>query len=105
MYGTVVLLALVIITVIVFRHKIASEFARAGGRRAMANHLAAPLDLNDISDGSASTFQKSPVWKGAPIGFQVFDHVPLQIDGFQLLWGRATRNREPSFPNRFSESP
>ena len=99
-YGTVVLLALVIITVIVFRHKLASELARAGGRRAMANHLAAPLDLNDISDGSASTFQKSPVWKGAPIGFQVFDHVPLQIDGFQLLWGSGNAESGAVFPEQ-----
>jgi len=99
-YGTVVLLALVLITVIVFRHKIASEFARAGGRRAIANHLAAPLDLNDISDGSASTFHKSPVWKGAPIGFQVFDHVPLQIDGFQLLWGAGNAESGAVFPEQ-----
>jgi len=74
-YVTVVLLALVAITVIVFRHKIANKVARAGGRSAIANRLAGPLDLDDISDRSASTFRKSPVWKDAPIGFQVFDHV------------------------------
>jgi hypothetical protein len=99
-YVTVVLLALVAITVIVFRHKIANKVARAGGRSAIANRLAGPLDLGDISDRSASTFRKSPVWKDAPIGFQVFDHVPLQIDGFQLLWGSGNAESGAVFPKQ-----
>ena len=83
-FGIVVLLAMVATTAIIFRHKIANQIALAGGRRAVANHTAVPLDLNDIDDGSASTFNKSPVWEDTPIGFQVFNHVPLQIE-----WGCA----------------
>jgi hypothetical protein len=44
-FGVVVLLALIATAVIIFRHKIANQIARAEGRRAIANHLAAPLDL------------------------------------------------------------
>ena len=104
-FGTVVLLVLAATTAIVFRHKIANQIARAGGRRAIANHLAAPLDLTGNYIGSASDFQGSRIWKAVPFGFQVFHHVPLHIGGMMILWGRATRVREPSFPNRFSESP
>ena len=96
-FGTVVLLAVV---VIVFRHKITNQIALAGGRRAVANHTAVPLDLNDINDRSASTFQKSRIWTAAPIGFQVFHHVPLQIDGYQLLWGEGNAQTGGVFPEQ-----
>ena len=99
-FGTVVLLALIASMVIFFRHKIANQFARAGGRHTMENHLAAPLDLSDLPDRSTSTFRKAPVWKGAPIGFQTFDHVPLQIDGFQLLWGSGNAESGAVFPEQ-----
>jgi hypothetical protein len=99
-FGTVVLLVMVAATVIVFRHKIANQIALAGGRRAVANHTAVPLDLNDIYDRSASTFQKSPVWEDTPIGFQVFHHVPLQIDGYQLLWGEGNAQTGGVFPEQ-----
>ncbi|MGB7767533.1 MAG: hypothetical protein WBN22_01600 [Verrucomicrobiia bacterium] len=99
-YGTVALLALVTITVTVFRHKIANQFAQAGGRRAIANHLATPLDLTGNYIGSASTFNKSPVWKDVPFGFQVFDHVPLQIGGYLLLWGEGNATAGAVFPEQ-----
>jgi hypothetical protein len=94
-FGIVVLLAVAATTVIVFRHKIANQIARAGGRRAIANHTAAPLDL---SDRSASAFNQSPVWEDTPIGFQVFHHVPLQIDGYMLLWGEGNAKSGAVFP-------
>ena len=96
-FGIVVLLAVAATTVIVFRHKIANQIARAGGRRAIANHTAAPLDL---SDRSASAFNQSPVWEDTPIGFQVFHHVPLQIDGYQLLWGEGNAQTGGVFPEQ-----
>ena len=99
-FGTVVLLALVATTVIVFRHKIANQIARAGGRRAIANHLAAPLDLTGNYIGSASTFNQSRIWKAVPIGFQVFHHVPLQIDGYMLLWGEGNAQSGAVFPEQ-----
>jgi hypothetical protein len=96
-FGIVVLLAAAATTVLVFRHKIANQIARAGGRRAIANHTAAPLDL---SDRSASAFNQSPVWEDTPIGFQVFHHVPLQIDGYQLLWGEGNAQTGGVFPEQ-----
>jgi hypothetical protein len=96
-FGTVVLIALVATTAILSRHKIANQIARAGGRRAIANHLAAPLDL---TGNYASTFSKSSVWKNVPFGFQAFDHVPLQIDGYLLLWGAGNAQSGGVFPER-----
>jgi hypothetical protein len=88
-FGTVVLLALVATMVIVCRHKIANQIALAGGRRAIANHTAVPLELPGDSLWSASNFQQSRIWKAVPTGFQVFNHVPLQIDGILCLWGEG----------------
>ncbi|MFZ1072869.1 MAG: hypothetical protein WAO21_05480 [Verrucomicrobiia bacterium] len=98
--GTVVLLALVAGTVIVFRHKIANQIARAGGRRAIANHLAAPLVLPGNYIWPASNFQGSRIWKAVPSGFQVFDHVPLQIDGAMCLWGSGNAEAGAVFPEQ-----
>jgi hypothetical protein len=99
-FGTVVLLALVAITVVVFRHKIANQIARAGGRRAIANHLAAPLDLTGNYIGSASDFQGSGIWKAVPFGFQVFHHVPLEIGGMMILWGEGNASSGAVFPEQ-----
>jgi len=94
-FGIVVLLAVAATTVFVFRHKIANQIAQAGGRRAVANHTAVPLDL---SNRSATAFNQSPVWEDTPIGFQVFHHVPLQIDGYMLLWGEGNAKSGAVFP-------
>jgi hypothetical protein len=94
-FGTVVLLAMV---VIVFQHKIANQIARAEGKRAIANHLAAPLDLTANYIRSTANFHRSPIWKAVPIGFQVFHHVPLQIDGYMLLWGEGNAKTGAVFP-------
>jgi hypothetical protein len=100
MLGTVVLLALVAVTGIVFRHKIANQIARAGGRRAVANHTVVPLDLNGDSLWPASNFQRSRVWKAVPSGFQVLRHVPLQIDGILCLWGEGNAKAGAVFPEQ-----
>jgi len=99
-FGTVVLLTLIAITVVVFRHKIANQIARAGGRRAIANHLAAPLNLPGDSIWPASNFHRSRVWKTVPVGFQVFDHVPLQIEGTLCLWGDGNAKAGAVFPEQ-----
>jgi hypothetical protein len=99
-FGAVVLLALAATTVIVFRHDIANLFARAGGRRAIANHLAAPLDLTGNYIGSASDFQGSRIWKTVPFGFQVFHHVPLEIGGMMILWGEGNASSGAVFPEQ-----
>jgi hypothetical protein len=96
-FGTVVLLAMV---VIVSRHKIANQIARAGGRRAIANHTAAPLDLTGSYMQSASDLHESSMWEPVPIGFQVFNHVPLQIDGIMYLWGDGNAKMGADFPEQ-----
>ena len=96
--GIVVLLAVAATTVFVFRHKIANQIAVAGGRRAVANHTAAPLDLTGNYIGSAANFYQSRIWNAVPIGFQVFHHVPLQIDGYMLLWGEGNAKTGAVFP-------
>jgi hypothetical protein len=98
--GTVVLLAMFATTVIVFRHKIANQIARADGRRAIANHTAATLDLTSNSIWPASDFHRSRIWKAVPIGFQVLDHVPLQIDGTMCLWGEGNAKSGAVFPEQ-----
>jgi hypothetical protein len=98
--GTVVLLAVVATTVIVFRHKIANQIARAGGRRAIANHTAATLDLTGNYIEPASNFNRNGFWKGVPTGFQVFNHVPLQIDGILCLWGDGNAKMGGVFPEQ-----
>ena len=99
-FGTVVLLVLAATTAIVFRHKIANQIALAGGRRAIANHLAAPLDLTGNYLGSASDFQGSRIWKAVPFGFQVFHHVPLDIGGMMILWGEGNASSGGVFPEQ-----
>ena len=97
------LLAMVATTVIIFRHKVTNQIALADGRRAIANHLAVPLDLTGIYIGLASTFHKSRIWDDTPFGFQVFDHVPLQIDGHRF--GKGNAQTGGVLPDRFSASP
>ena len=44
-WGTVVLVAVVIATLFVCRHRIAAHRVLAGGKRAIANHIVTPVDL------------------------------------------------------------
>lgn len=96
-FGTVALLVLAAATmVIVFRHKIAGQIALAGGRHAIASHKAALVDMTPNYTTPASYFDQItsfPAWQSVPIGFQVFDNVPLQIDGMICLWGAGNANK------------
>jgi RNA polymerase sigma factor (sigma-70 family) len=96
-----VLLATGATTAIVFRHEIGYRFALAGGRRAVANHVAEPLDLTGHYGSSASVFNSGPeYWGTVPSGFQVFDHVPLQIGGLLCLWGERNAAGGAKFPEQ-----
>ena len=87
-WGTVVLLVSVVATLFLQRHKIANRIMVAEGKRAVANHIATPFDLTSYYDRPASAFEASPsFWGEVPWEFQVFHHVPLQIDGIIYLWG------------------
>ena len=102
-FGTAVLVVLVAVLLIVCRHKIAHPIALAGGKRAIATHRAALVDLTANYRKPASFFPKItafPGWKTVPIGFQVFDHVPFQIDGYMCLWGDANAKAGLVFPEQ-----
>jgi hypothetical protein len=89
--GAGLLLASGTTTLIVFRHDIAENLTLAGGRRAIANHAATPLDLAAYYQMHASNFDQTGYsgWGCFPHGFQVFNHVPFQIDGVFNLYGEA----------------
>jgi hypothetical protein len=94
--GVGLLLIAGIVTLIVFRHAIEHSLTLASGRRAIANHIAAPLDLTANYGTPASYFDKItqfPVWRTVPRGFQVFAHVPLEIGGMICLWGEINAKR------------
>ena len=89
-----VLVLLVFATATLFyqRHNIANRMTVYGGERAVANRVATPVDLTGHFAAPASYFDQIksfPAWATVPTGFQVFDNVPLQIDGFMALWGEA----------------
>jgi hypothetical protein len=95
--GTAVLLVLAAATVlIVFRHDISNRLTIAKAERAIASHKAAPVDMTPNYTTPASYFPKItsyPAWATVPVGFQVFDNVPLQIDGMICLWGAGNANK------------
>ncbi|MGZ4972920.1 MAG: hypothetical protein ACXWDN_09185, partial [Limisphaerales bacterium] len=106
--GACVLLTAATASLIVLREPIQHRIALAGGRRAIANHTATPIDLTAHYDTPVSFFNQiteypvsgaAPVTI-APVGFQVFDHVPLQIDGAFFLWGSQNAAGGLVFPEK-----
>lgn len=89
----IVLFVLGIATVIVFRHRIAHAVTLHEGKSAIAQHVVTPVDLTGpISNygtpaSTLSRITRFPGWQVMPYGFQVFDHVPFQVDGAIFLWG------------------
>ena len=79
-WGIVALLALAAATLYFQRHAIANWMMVKRGERAVANHIATPIDL------TASYATQDEGWD-IPWDFQVFNDVPLQIDGSMYLWG------------------
>ena len=91
-------------TIFVCRHQITHQFTLAGGKRAIANHLATPIDLTSHYSTPASYFDQIsgfPAWKSVPRGFQVFDNVPLEIGGMMCLWSERGESRGLHFPEQF----
>lgn len=90
----VVLLVLGVATVIIFRHPIARAVELREVKSDIARHLVTPVDLTGpISNYGtpASILSRNTRflgWRVMPYGFQVFDHVPFQVDGAIFLWGR-----------------
>jgi len=79
-WGSVALLVLVAATLLFERHAIANRMMVARGERAVTKSIATPLDL------TASYATQDKGWH-IPWGFQVFNDVPLEIDGSMYLWG------------------
>lgn len=83
--GVAALLAAGAITWLVVWFMNPQRRALAAGQRAIAEHLAEPLDLTVYYDKQAANFDNE--WSAVPSGFQTFCRVPLQIDGSLQLWG------------------
>ena len=100
-WGTVLVLVLVAAVLFLQRHKIANRIMVAGGKRAVANHIATPVDLTDNYGRPASAFEgSSSFWGEVPWRFQVFHNVPLQIDGIMYLWGAGNAKAGAVFPEQ-----
>jgi RNA polymerase sigma factor (sigma-70 family) len=102
-----VLLATGTMTSIVFRHQIEHSLTLASGRRAIAHHIVTPLDLTAYYRATASAFDQKETsgitaWQTVPKGFQVFDNVPLKIDGIFSLWGEGNAKIKMNFPEEIS---
>jgi hypothetical protein len=85
------LLVLIAATLFFLWPKIANQMMVARGERAVENHIATPIDL------TASYATQDQGWD-IPWGFQVFDNVPLQIDGSMYLWGAGNAKSGTVFP-------
>ena len=100
-WGTVALLVSVAATLYLQRHNIADWMMVSGGKRAIARHIATPVDLTAHYGTPASYFENSPsYWGELPWEFQVFRHVPLQIDGMMYLWGEGNAKMGNDFPEQ-----
>ena len=68
----------------------------ASGKELVASHQVAPLDLTTNYTTPVSYFDKItkfPAWKTVPRGLQVFDGVPLDIEGMICLWGEGNAKK------------
>ncbi len=99
--GAVLVLASVATTVFLQRQNIADWMMVAAGKRAVAKHIATPVDLTSYYGAPASAFEDSSgFWAEIPWEFQVFRHVPLQIDGIIYLWGAGNAKAGNEFPEQ-----
>jgi hypothetical protein len=97
--GAVLVVASVATTLFLQRQKIADWMMVAGGKRAVAKHIATPIDLTGHYTTPASALEdSSSYWGEIPWEFQVFRHVPLQIDGIMCLWGAGNAKAGADYP-------
>jgi hypothetical protein len=66
-----------------------------------------PINLTTNYSTPASYFDKItrfPAWKTVPRGFQVFDNIPLHIDGMMCLYGEGNATTfKTVFPEKFPD--
>jgi hypothetical protein len=99
-WGTVVVvLGAVGITLFLQRDNIANRMMIASGERAVAKHIVTPVDLTGHYATPAFALENSSsYWGEVPWEFQVFHHVPLQIDGIMYLWGAGNARGGAVYP-------
>ena len=87
--GTVMLVALIAVTLFLCRHRIAAHLVVSGGERVIARHIVTPVDMTGRYMAAAYQFDSLNTlgWRSVPIGFQVYAHVPFNVDGCTCLWG------------------
>jgi hypothetical protein len=99
-WGPLVALILVAAIVLFLQwHNIANWMMVTEAKHAVANHTAIPLDLTGKYAVRAEN-DGSGFWDGMPCEFQVFHHVPLQIDGMLYLWGKGNAKKGAVFPEQ-----
>jgi len=99
--AVLVLLASVATTLFFQRDNIANWRTVSEAKHAVAKHIATPLDLTASYASPASTMEdSSSYWGEVPWEFQVFRHVPLQIDGVMYLWGAGNAKAGAVFPEQ-----
>lgn len=93
-----------------FRHSIGHWFELERGKSAIARHAATPIDLTGVIAKYGVTSQRLAApngysgWRAMPSGFQVFNHVPFQIDGEFSLWGEKNATRlHMIFPEKITD--
>jgi len=87
------------LTLLLERQNISDWMTVAAGQRAVAKHIATPIDMTGHYAAPASAMENSPsYWGEVPWEFQVFHHVPLQIDGIIYLWGAGNARAGAVFP-------
>jgi hypothetical protein len=99
-WGSVgVVFAVVGLTLFLERQNISDRMTVAAGQRAVAKHIATPIDLTGHYATPAFALENSSsYWGEIPWEFQVFRHVPLQIDGIMYLWGAGNARGGAVYP-------
>jgi hypothetical protein len=106
-WGTVVVLIGAVATTLILQWpNITNRMMVAAGERAVARHIATPIDLTGQYAASAAAFENSAgFWGEMPWEFQVFRHVPLQIDGIMYLWGAGNAKGGNVYPEEVTGIP
>ena len=93
--AVILVLAAGIVTSIVFKQQLARQLLLAGGKLEIARGMAKPVDLTDFYKPDSAFSRRVPLycWTTVPRGFQVFHHVPLNINGIIYLWGSVSAER------------
>jgi len=79
--------------------------AIAKAETAIEKQYVEPVAMTNYVTTPASYFaqiKQFPAWGTVPIGFQVFDGVPLQIDGMICLYGEGNHKMGIDFPESYT---